>query len=129
MARGTNEQHLISEVLALIDRLRESWERTSDADLLNFPFVKRRMAEMADCLAMSQDMIAKLTDLLYGSVRNPVPVALRHARRARSSKLQAVKLEIGGIVRTVVVRPAGEDDPIEEARMWRQLSERYGGTV
>lgn len=129
MARGTDkERHLINQVLGTIDRLRAAWERTTDDDLANTTFTRRRMAEMADGLADAHHMIAHLTDLLYGSEQNPVPVALRHARRARSNRLQPVKLEIGGIVRTILVPPVGWDDLIGEARMWRQLTEQYGSS-
>lgn len=127
MARGTDtERHLINQVLATIDRLRAAYEKTSDSDLLDAPFVRRRMAEMAEGLAASQEIIGHLTDLLYGSEDNPVPTELRHARRARGNQLQPVKLVIGGKVRTVLVPPVGEDDPIGEARMWRQLHKQYG---
>lgn len=127
MTRGTDsERQLINQVLSSIAEQRALYERISDTDFQNASFVKRRFAAMAAGLAVMQEKIGMLTDLLWGSEENPVPTALRHARRARSNQLQAVQLQLGGIVRTIVIEPTGEDDPIGEARMWRKLVERFG---
>ncbi|MER6942554.1 hypothetical protein ABT294_00900 [Nonomuraea sp. NPDC000554] len=126
MNNGASEQKLIQHVLAVIEERLAAAKILSEASFHDPTFMQLRFNEVIGDLELAHDTIAELTDLLYGSEENPVPTELRHAMRSRGGKAQPVCLQLGGIQRTVLVPPHGEDDPIAEARLWRRLQERYG---
>lgn len=130
IAAGRNddpEEVLIQHVLAVIAARIGTAEEVHEAQLRDEAFVKQRFADMAADLELAYATIQKLTDTLNALTADPPPTEVAHVLASHKGGSRPVRLNLGGELHTFLVPALGMENPIDQARWWRQITEQYGG--
>lgn len=115
------ERVLIQHVLTTIR------DRINPAQPSDHAFTQERFAEMAEQLDLAYTTIKVLSDKLHALTADHPPAEVTDALRSHGRGARPVRLTLGGELHTFLVPALGREDPIEEARWWRRITDEYGG--